>query len=134
MDQRHDFAAEPGLEAGKTAAFSRRTHVLSRRVRRRARLDAVLVVAATAGGAWLGQASAGAGAGGESLMGATAALGLGILFYVVRRDRDLSRFAAQARWRERAVEGKGVTLSDWKDGAALEPWPRRRPAEPGRPG
>ena len=99
-----------------------------------ARLDAVLVVAATAGGAWLGQASAGAGAGGESLMGATAALGLGILFYVVRRDRDLSRFAAQARWRERAVEGKGVTLSDWKDGAALEPWPRRRPAEPGRPG
>ena len=132
MDQRHDFAAEPGLEAGKTAAFSRRTHVLSQRVRRRARLDAVLVVAATAGGAWLGQMSGGAG--GESLMGATAALGLGILFYVVRRDRDLSRFAAQARWRERAVEGKGVTLSDWKDGAALEPWPRRQSAEPGRPG
>lgn len=120
------------METGGTAAFSRRTHLLSRRVRRRARLDAVLVVAATAGGAWLGQASGG-GTGSESLMGAAAALGLGILFYVVRRDRDLSRLAAQARWRDRALAGKGVTLSDWKGGAVLEPWPRRQSAEPGRP-
>ncbi|TPE60568.1 hypothetical protein FJQ54_11280 [Sandaracinobacter neustonicus] len=128
MEQTHDFAADATINpAINTATESRRTHVLARQVRWRARLDAALVLAFTAGGAWLGQGP------GEALMGATAALGLGILFYVIRRDRDLNRLAAHARWRDRAVEGKGITLSEWKGGARMDPWPRRQSAPSGRP-
>ena len=29
------------------------------------------------------------------------------------------------RWRERALDGQGVSLSDWKAGATPQPWPRR---------
>ena len=112
MDQSHQFRPDP-------AASAARSQLLSRRVRLRARLDAAAVAVATAGAAALGDTAE------MAMMAALAALSLGILAYVIRRDRDFSRFAAHERWRERALDGKGVSLSDWKAGATPQPWPRR---------
>lgn len=114
-------AATGGVPADVQPAYVR-SHSLSGRIRMRARLDAILIVLLTVAAAYLGHTP------GESMIGATAALSLGILFYVIRRDRDLSRFARHERWRDRALEGKGVSLAQWKAGAPLEPWPRRETA------
>jgi hypothetical protein len=81
----------------------------------------LLVAIFTFGAAHLGATSH------EALLGGTAALALGILFYVVRRDRDLVDLAARARWRERAVEGRGVPVSAWRAGARLPAWEKRSP-------
>lgn len=113
------LSADGASAAGGIAPAAARSHSLSGRIRRRARLDAILVMLATVAAAYLGHTT------GESMMGATAALSLGVLFYVIRRDRDLSRFARHERWRDLALEGKGVTLAQWKAGLPLEPWPRR---------
>jgi hypothetical protein len=104
------------LDADGHAERSRR---LSRSIHRRARLDILLVAGAAAGAAWLGRSPA------ESMMAALCALSLGILAYVIRRDRDLRRLAVQRRWRDRALAGKGVSLSDWRAGITPLPWPRR---------
>ena len=77
------------------------------------------VAGGSAGAAWLGSSPA------ESMMAALCALSLGILVYVIRRDRDLRRLAAQQRWRDRALAGKGVSLSDWRAGISPQPWPHR---------
>jgi hypothetical protein len=108
------LAAEAGLDSD--AERSRR---LSRSIHRRARLDIVLVAGGSAGAAWLGSSPA------ESMMAALCALSLGILVYVIRRDRDLRRLAAHQSWRDRALAGKGVSLSDWRAGISPQPWPHR---------
>jgi hypothetical protein len=108
-------------------AQARRSGALARRARLRARLDMFLVGAATAGAA-LGGSDAH-----EALMAASAALSLGILFYVVRRDRDVSALAGQGRWRDEALQGRGLSLKDWQAGAELAPWETRRGSRPQQP-
>lgn len=108
-------------------AQARRSGALARRARLRARLDIVLVGAATAGAAFAGSNPH------EALMAASAVLSLGILFYVFRRDRDVSALAGQDRWRDEAVEGRGLSLTDWQAGAELPPWESRRGNPPQQP-
>ncbi len=103
-------------------AQARETDALARRTRMRARLDGLAVVAVSIGAAFAG------GNAHQALMAGSAALSLGILFYVIRRDRDLTRLAGQVRWREEAVKGRGLSMQDWHDGAELEPWDARRKA------
>ena len=66
-------------------------------------------------------------------MAGSAALSLGILFYVIRRDRDVSELAGQNRWRDEAVKGRGLSLKDWQGGAKLAPWESRRGEPEQRP-
>jgi hypothetical protein len=107
-------------------AQARRHEALARRARLRAKLDIAAVGLLTAGAAWLADGTH------DALMSASLVLSLGILFYVIRRDRDLTRLAGVSRWREEALEGRGLTLEDWRSGAELEPWEARRraPADP----
>lgn len=96
-----------------------RHSALARRVRNRAWLDVVLIGAATGAAAHLAEGTH------EALLAASLALSIGILVYVIRRDRDLSVLAGVGRWRDAALEGQGISLQEWKDGAALAPWKQR---------
>ena len=101
-------------------AQARQHEACARSARIRARLDMLIVGSLTAGVAWLADTAH------EALMSASLVLSLGILFYVIRRDRDLTRLAGAGRWREEAIEGRGLSLEDWREGAELEPWESRR--------
>ncbi len=107
-------------------AQARRHEALARRVRNRARLDIVLIGAATGIAAHLAEGAH------QALLAASLILSFGILFYVIRRDRDLTALAGIGRWREEALEGRGLTLKDWRSGAELAPWDvrQRTPVEP----
>jgi hypothetical protein len=99
-----------------------RRAALARQVRRRAQADMALLAGLTGGAALLGATTH------EAILAGTAALSLGLLGYVVRRDRDLVALARAARWRESAVEGRGLPLSAWRAGAPLGAWAARRDA------
>ncbi len=99
---------------------SRLHQALARRATRRAKLDIVLIALGTGLAAMLCDGTH------EALMAGSMALSLGILFYVVRRDRDLTALAGQGRWREEALEGRGLPLEAWRNGATLDPWEARR--------
>jgi hypothetical protein len=101
-------------------AQARQTDALARRARFRARLDMLLVGTATAAAAFAGGSSH------QALMGGSAALSLGILFYVIRRDRDLTALAGQGRWRDDVLKGRGLSMEEWRAGAELKPWDDRR--------
>ena len=101
-------------------AKARRHDALARRARRRAKIDMALIALTTFGVAMVGSNVH------QSLMAGSMALSLGILFYVIRRDRDLTALAGQGRWRDEALEGRGLTLEDWQRGAELAPWDARK--------
>ena len=115
MEQDLSLSAQLGARA-------RRHEVLARRARRSAKLDILAVGTLTGVAAWLPDGAH------DALMSASFVLSLGILFYVIRRDRDLTRLVGVARWRDEAVEGRGLTLEDWRRGAELDPWETRRRA------
>jgi hypothetical protein len=96
----------------------------ARRLKRRALFDLLLVGLASAAAALLAETAWGA------LEAAMIALSLGLLAFVIRRDRDLTRHARRGRWRERAVEGKGVSMTAWREGARLVPWGERQGGAP----
>lgn len=118
MDDRQADAPRTGADhfRSRSAACAAQ----ARRVRMRARLDLLLALLATAGAASLGADAH------EALLGGSAVLSLGILVYVIRRDRDLVALSASARWREAAVEGRGLQLQDWRSGVPLAAWSARR--------
>lgn len=118
MEQDLSLSAQLGTQA-------RLHEALARRARLRARLDMLAVGALTGVAAWFADGAH------DALMSASLVLSLGILFYVIRRDRDFTRLAGVGRWREEALEGRGLSLEDWRSGAELEPWEARRraPAE-----
>lgn len=62
----------------------------------------------------------------DSLLVGIAAVALGILFFVVRRNRDLEAFVAAGRHRQQALEGGGISLAQWHGGKPLLPWQQRR--------
>jgi hypothetical protein len=100
-------------------AEARRHSALARRVRNRALLDIVLIGAATGSAAHLAEGAH------EALLAASLALSIGILVYVIRRDRDLTALAGVGRWREAALDGRGLTLEEWQGGTDLAPWEQR---------
>ena len=106
---------DPGLIAEARRQQHRQHLALARRTRRRARIDICLVAVATGLAALTGNGTH------ESLMGASLALSLGILFYVIRRDRDLTALAGQERWRDEALEGRGIPIEAWRSGARGRP-------------
>jgi len=101
-------------------AQARRHQALARRARIRAMVDIVLIGASTGLAAFL------AGDPHQSLMAGSLILSLGILVYVIRRARALTARAGGGRWRDEALEGRGLTLEDWSSGAELEPWESRK--------
>jgi hypothetical protein len=114
---------DPSLIVEARQQQARRHRALARRARRRAKQDMALIALTTGLAAMLGQGTH------ESLMAGSMALSFGILFYVIRRDRDLTALAGQGRWRDEALEGRGLPLEAWRGGARLDPWEARR----GRP-
>lgn len=108
------------------SAQARRYAALARRARLRAKVDIVLIAASTGLAAVLAEGTH------EALLAASLVLSLGILFYVIRRDRDLTALAGFGRWREDAVAGRGLSIEAWQSGAELEPWENRKRALPER--
>ena len=104
-------------------AQARRYRGLARRASWRARLDMLLIAIGTGMATMIGRTSH------EALMAGSLALSLGILAYVIRRDRDLTALAEQGQWREEALKGQGMPIPAWREGAPLDPWEVRR----GRP-
>jgi hypothetical protein len=117
-----DVAGSKQEVATALEARALRRAALTRRVRRRALLDVALVGLLTGTAAAVGATTH------EALLAASSALSLGILGYVIRRDRDLVALAAEARLREDAVRGRGITLAQWRSGAPLAAWSARREA------
>lgn len=101
-------------------AQARRHDAMTRRARRRAKVDMVLIALVTGGAAMAGADAH------QSLMAGSMALSQGVLFYVIRRDRDLTALAGQGRWRDAALEGRGLKLEDWQRGAKLASWDARK--------
>lgn len=89
------------------------------RIRLRAGLDAALICGTAALVALLAPSEG-------RLAAAMGALGIGILLFVLRRSSDFDELARRARRRERELEGRGLSLSEWHAGASLEPWQTRR--------
>ena len=108
-------------------AQARRHRALARRARWRAKLDMAMLAIGTGMATMIGQSTH------EALMAGSLALSLGILAYVIRRDRDLTALAEQGQWRDQALEGQGVPMPAWREGALLDPWEvrrgRRRPSQ-----
>jgi hypothetical protein len=96
----------------------------ARRLKRRAIVDLVAVALASVGAALLADSALAA------LEAGAIALSLGVLAFVIRRDRDLTRHARRGRWRERAVAGKGLSMAAWRGGAQLAPWEQRQEQAP----
>ncbi len=74
----------------------------------------------------------------DSLLVGIAAASVGLLYFMVRRSTDFSHIAAAVREDARRLSGKGMSLSDWRDGKPLPPWaermsePVRQDSEPAR--
>ncbi len=98
----------------------RRSAALRRQMRRRAVVDGAVMLLVS------GLVCSFATSELELLMLGMACLSVGILLYVMRRSRDLVTLARQDRWREQAVQGRGVSLSAWHGGARLPAWPERQ--------
>lgn len=91
-----------------------------RRMRRRATIDAALLIAFLLLVCQLSGSTA------ELLRNAIAAAAIGMLLFVLRRGHDLAALARADRWRDDAVRGRGISLADWHAGRQLSPWAERR--------
>ncbi|MBS3962608.1 MAG: hypothetical protein KGZ61_12375 [Sandarakinorhabdus sp.] len=103
---------------------SARGQALWARMRRRAATDAVLILLLTAGASLPAADSHG------RLLSGLAVLSIGILLFVIRRSRDVSRLVEAGRWRDEALVGRGLSLAQWHSGMALPQWGSRGTAEP----
>jgi hypothetical protein len=86
------------------------------RIRRRAATDAVLVLLASTLAA-LPVANPH-----DSLLVATAAVSLGLFWFVVRRNNYVAALAREDMRRREALTGRGLRIADWHRGVALSPW------------
>lgn len=66
----------------------------------------------------------------EALLLALALGSGGLVWFVGRRERDMSRRARSRDWQGEAIAGRGISLADWHRGAPLAAWSERR-REPG---
>lgn len=95
---------------------------LAARLRRRALADfAVLAVACLGATAYADGSHA-------RMRNFLLAAGLAVPTFVIRRGRDLSALARADQWREKAMEGRGLSVGEWQSGAPLKPWGERRDA------
>lgn len=101
-----------------------REGVLRRRLRRRAGIDACLILLATAGASLLAVETA------DRLLGGLAVLSVGILLFVIRRGHDIAHLVEAGRWREAALAGRGISIAQWHAGEPLARWNERSPADP----
>ncbi len=93
-----------------------------RQVRWRATSDVALLLLFAATSASLGTTPY------QRLLAGTAAISIGIFLFILRRGADLERLARHDRWREKAVEGRGMPLESWRNGDVMEAWEERRKA------
>ena len=93
---------------------------IRRHIRRRARMDAALVALAAFA---ISQPVAEPHA---SLLVGIAAISVGILFFMVRRSRDMAHFVEAARSDARRLSGSGISVAEWHKGTPLAPWAQRR--------
>ena len=104
---------------GRELARLRQARVV-RRARRRALTDLGLLLL------FVAAAALAAGDAHQALLNALLAAAAGILAFLHRRGRDLCALARADHWRADALEGRGLSLSDWRDGAPLPRWAERR--------
>ncbi len=92
---------------------------LRRRLRRRAALDALLILLTTAGASLMGADSH------NRLLAGLAVLSVGILLFVMRRGEDVARLVDAGRWRDEATAGRGLSIAQWHAGVPLPEWSER---------
>lgn len=86
---------------------------LVRRARRRARTDALLLGLATLAAGALPSDPV------HSLKAAALLLSVGLMLFLWRRGRDLDAVARARARAARALDGRGISLSDWHAGRPL---------------
>jgi len=62
----------------------------------------------------------------DSLLVGIATASVGLLFFMVRRSGDLARVADAVRADRLRLEGRGMSLGDWRAGKPLPNWSERR--------
>lgn len=90
------------------------------RIRRRALADAAFVVLVTF------LVSIPVAQTHDSLLVGIATASIGLLFFMVRRSSDLARVADAVRADRLRLEGKGMSLADWRAGKPMPTWSERR--------
>lgn len=108
--------------AGSNAERIARRERLARRVLRRAFTDILLLIALVLGASLLGRTPH------EALLLTMLASIAGILLFLHRRGRDLGQLSRADQWRDEALEGRGISLAQWRAGEALGGWAERRDA------
>jgi len=92
-------------------------------MRKRSVMDMVVIMLATGGTGLLADDAH------NRLLFGLVALSLGILIFVIRRSRDVTRLVEAGRWRDDAIVGHGITLAEWHAGVPLPEWSRRSAAD-----
>ena len=96
------------------------------RIRRRALVDAIFVVLVTF------LVSTPVAQAHDSLLVGIATASVGLLFFMVRRGSDLARVADAVRADRLRLEGRSMSLADWRAGKPLPSWSERRDGAAGR--
>lgn len=102
-----------GADRGTAAGPRFGEQLLQQRAARRARLDLLWLMLA------VGLALLVASGPLERLALPMATLGVGGIWYLMRRVRDIAALEQAGRWRDAALDGRGVSLADWHRGAPL---------------
>jgi hypothetical protein len=114
------FHGRRSLERLLPAERRRQSDRLRRRIRRRAQVDAVILVLHSIAFSLLAPDLH------DRLLYGVAALSVGILVFMIRRSHDVATLARAERWRGEMLDGRGVSLADWHRGARLPAWQARR--------
>lgn len=90
-----------------------------RRLRQRALADALMLTAGVAAAPLLFTELP------DRLLAGIAAAGAALVVFLARRDQDLAAAAEAARAARHAMDGRGISLSEWHAGAELPAWAAR---------
>lgn len=93
---------------------------LARQVLRRAFLDIALLILMVVAASQFARTAH------EALLITLLASSAGILVFLHRRGRDLARLSRADDWRAQALEGRGLSLGQWRAGQSLAGWEDRR--------
>lgn len=96
-----------------------RQAMLARKLRRKAALESLLLLAVAAGALYFTPGLK------LALILTLAVVALGLPLFILRRGQDLRQLTESANWRQKALEGRGISLADWHKGTELPTWTDR---------
>ena len=106
--------------AGSSADRVAKRERLARQILRRAFADIALLVLIVFIASQFGRTAH------EALLITLLASSAGIFLFLHRRGRDLARLSRADDWRAEALEGRGLSLEQWRAGQSLAGWEDRR--------